>query len=105
MTESKNLPPSKRREVFALVEAGPRYSQDIVQALNESGFSGVTAGTLFPLLLRLEKEGLFIMKMEPSAVGPARKYYTLSAEGQRQLMSFQEVWSDFQASVDFILKG
>ena len=91
--------------VLKLVEAGPRYSQDIVQALNESGFSGVTAGTLFPLLLRLEKEGLFITKMTPSAVGPARKYYTLSAEGQRQLLSFQEVWSDFQASVDFILKG
>ncbi|WP_331702749.1 PadR family transcriptional regulator [Paenibacillus sp. IITD108] len=80
------------------------YSQELVQTLRERGFENISEGTLFPLLLRLENEGLFETKKVQSSLGPNRKYYSLSSKGKDELAEFIGVWNEFKLTVDHILR-
>ncbi len=57
----------------------PQYGYSLVQVLEEKGFS-VEPGTLYPLLRRLEKQGLLESSWDTNESRP-RKYYHLSPEG------------------------
>lgn len=78
------------------------YSQEIVSILQSQGFTTVTDGTLFPLLLRLEKEELFVVEKRPSSTGPARKYYSLNENGEKLLAEYREEWFEFRRIMDNI---
>jgi PadR family transcriptional regulator PadR len=54
------------------------YSQEMVQMLKAYGFDNISEGTIFPMLLRLEKGGLFQTEKVGTNLGPSRKYYSLS---------------------------
>jgi PadR family transcriptional regulator, regulatory protein PadR len=58
----------------------PQYGYSLIQVLEEKGFS-VDPGTLYPLLRRLEKQGLLESSWDTNESRP-RKYYHLSAEGR-----------------------
>lgn len=60
-----------------------RYGYDLVKTLVGLPGLGVTEGTIYPLLSRLHVQGLVQTRLEESASGPARKYYTLTKEGKR----------------------
>ena len=90
--------------VLKVVGRGPCYSGEIVQMLREAGFEDMAEGTLFPMLLRLEKEGLFETEKVANPLGPSRKYYRLSEEGWRQLEEFSQVWAGFRNTIDRIMK-
>ena len=91
--------------VLQLLDGRFRYSQEIVDLLREGGFPQMSGGTLFPLLLRLEKSGYFQTKMVPSSVGPSRKYYCLNRYGREELVQFRDQWSALKQIVDGILEG
>lgn len=91
--------------VLMMVKKKPCYSQEIVSELRKSGFSDLTDGTIFPMLLRLEKEGLFEIEKIPVSNGPSRKYYVLSQKGQEELADFHLVWTAFRNTVDRIMEG
>ena len=57
----------------------PRYGYSLVQKLNGAGMP-TEAGTLYPLLRRLEKQGLLKSEWETSGAKP-RKYYAITPEG------------------------
>lgn len=79
------------------------YSQELAQQLSETGLGNISEGTLFPLLLRLENEGLFETRKVQSRLGPNRKYYSLSSKGEEELTEFIKVWNEFKSGVDGIL--
>ena len=81
------------------------YSQELVQILKESGFEDLSEGTLFPMLLRLEKDGLFISEKVSTSLGPCRKYYCLSEKGFEELKNFSIIWQDFKSVVDKIISN
>jgi PadR family transcriptional regulator PadR len=62
-----------------------RYGYELVKELSEVPGLGLTEGTLYPLLSRLRVSGLVNTRLEESAAGPARKYYSLTPEGRRTL--------------------
>ena len=62
-----------------------RYGYELVKALVEVPGMGVTEGTLYPLLSRLRVQGMVSARLEESSEGPARKYYSLTAEGTRTM--------------------
>lgn len=74
--------------VLKIIDGRSVYSQEIVNMLREYGFDDMSEGTLHPMLLRLEKDGLFETQRVESQLGPSRKYYTLSAKGKQELRSF-----------------
>lgn len=90
--------------VLALLADEERYGYDLVTELSEAGLVA-SEGTIYPLLSRLRKEELVATSWQESPNGPPRRYYRLTAHGQRALASFQDSWSDFKNSVDQILKG
>ena len=64
---------------FLADPAAPRYGYDLMKA------SGLPSGTLYPLLSRLQEQGLVTSAWEPAGTDssgrPARRYYRLTDEG------------------------
>ena len=87
-----------------VVKDKPLYSKEIVESLREYGFNDLTGGTIFPMLVRLEKQGLFEIEKVPVSYAPSRKYYSLSEKGEQELIQFQNVWNEFRNIVDSIMK-
>lgn len=80
------------------------YGYDILVYLNDNGFA-VTEGTLYPLLLRLEKKGYITAFMMDSPLGPKRKYYTITKAGKEHLKSFEECWAETSDAVNTIFSA
>ncbi|QFU88195.1 PadR family transcriptional regulator [Amycolatopsis sp. YIM 10] len=81
------------------------YGLGLGQRLAESGFGDVPGGTLYPSLLRLEKQGLVRTDWVPSATGPRRKYYEVSEEGRVVAVERAEAWRGFRDAVDRVTES
>lgn len=91
--------------VLSTVSDCEKYSQEICVYLQKRGLTDLSDGTLFPLMLRLEKEGYFIVERKENKLGPSRKYYRLSDYGKQELENFKKEWSAFKNIIDSILGG
>ena len=91
--------------VLAVLSREKLYSQEIPKKLLEYKMSDVSDGTLFPLLLRLESDGLIESEKVPIPNGPARKYYCTTEKGAEELLKFREIWNALDFSVNEILNG
>jgi DNA-binding PadR family transcriptional regulator len=67
-----------------------QYGYSLIQRLAERGLD-VEEGTLYPLLRRLEKQGLLESKWDTSETRP-RKYYQLSKQGHKVLATLTADW-------------
>ena len=86
--------------VLAILGQRETYGYEIVQALHGYGFGSVSEGTIYPLLLRLEKEGWVSARFMDSDLGPRRKYYTLTDQGRRELAQFRASFREMTAAVE-----
>lgn len=80
----------------------PQYGYSLRQALNENGMP-IEEGTLYPLLRRLEGQGLLESEWLVSD-GPPRRYYQLSVAGHALLARLSASWANLAMTVDTILK-
>ncbi len=74
-----------------------QYGYSLVQTLEAKGFS-VEPGTLYPLLRRLEKQGLLESSWDTSENRP-RKYYRLSAKGETVYEKLRQEWHNLHQSI------
>jgi len=65
--------------------------------LHALGFTDVVDGTVYTILVRLEKNQLVDVEKQPSDLGPPRKFFTLNAAGREELRRFWAKW-EFVAS-------
>jgi PadR family transcriptional regulator PadR len=73
--------------ILKTISAGYRYGFDIMEA------TGLPSGTVYPALRRLEQSALIQSKWEKEREAkqrPARKYYRLTALGERTLTKATE---------------
>lgn len=89
--------------VLALVRDQERYGFEIVQELGRLDGMVTTEGTIYPLLSRLRRDGLVETTWRESATGPPRRYYRLTAEGERALAVFSAEWIRFRDAVDALV--
>lgn len=82
--------------ILASLSDRPAYGYEITARLRERGFSDLAEGTIYALLLRMEKRGLVDVEKVPSEKGPPRKVHSLNAEGRQYLEEFWGTW-DFLA--------
>ena len=68
--------------IMLLLHKEPAYASDIIQKLKEARLI-VVEGTLYPLLTRLKNDDLLGYEWIESTQGPPRKYYRLTAKGER----------------------
>lgn len=85
--------------VLKLLEREFLFSGEIVERMRANGFADFSEGTLYPMLLRLEKEGRFEIKRVPSPNSPPKKYYKLSAAGKQKLDAFFVQWKELSQSI------
>lgn len=88
--------------ILKIIGQTETYGYEIVAKLQEFGFSDAKEGTLYPLLLRLEKKNLIKGIFKESPLGPKRKYYHLTEEGEDYIRNFYEAWKEVEASVERI---
>ena len=79
------------------------YGYEIVTRLQRYGFEDIKEGTIYPLLVRLEKKNIISSEFRPSPLGPSRKYYSLTEEGQVYFEEFKTYWMQVSASVNKLL--
>ena len=79
---------------LTLLDGAESYGYDLIRRVRElsGGQLQWTEGTLYPVLHRLEREGLIVSSWRESEVGRRRKYYTLSAEGRASLAEEKKDW-------------
>jgi PadR family transcriptional regulator, regulatory protein PadR len=85
--------------VLRIVSGSTVYAADILKKLAATEFA-TQEGTLYPLLSRLRREGLLDYEWQESEAGPPRKYYRLTAAGQRQLAEFDAYWARLNQTID-----
>lgn len=66
--------------VLKVCASAPMYTSDIIRRLSEAELV-VVEGTIYPLLSRLQKEGLLLHEWHESDQGPPRKYYKTTEYG------------------------
>lgn len=89
--------------ILKILENETAYGYDIVTKLQSFGFQGLREGTIYPLLLRLEKKNMLVAAIRPSPLGPPRKYYTLTDAGRGLLAEFESCWREISAAVNTVL--
>ena len=57
-------------------------------------------GAIYPVLRSLHALGLLESRVEASAFGPPRRYYSITDEGRRALSDWQGAWHDMREFVD-----
>jgi PadR family transcriptional regulator PadR len=59
------------------------YGYSLVRALTETGSISLKEGTIYPILARLDRDGLVRSEWVESDQGPPRKYYALTSSGRQ----------------------
>lgn len=79
----------------------PRYGYALRQALADKGMP-IEEGTLYPLLRRLEGQGLLDSEWKIED-GPPRRYYVLNAAGHALLAQLGATWQSMHAAMQRLL--
>jgi PadR family transcriptional regulator len=89
--------------LLAVMADGPTYGYEMTKRLRLRGLSIVGEGSIYPLLGRLERDGLVETYRAASNGGPPRKYYRPSDEGRRALAAGISEWRNARDAVDAVL--
>lgn len=96
-----------RRGVIVLVTLSqlqtPRYGYGLLQQLEQSGMA-IDAGTLYPLMRRLEKQGILESYWDTAETRP-RKYYQLSEEGRELYTELLTEWQRMTMNIQQMTQG
>lgn len=89
--------------VLALLSRGDAYAYEIASRLAKGIDMG--EGTIYPLMRRMQSDGLVDTYLVESPAGPPRKYYKLTAAGEASFTAQKAEWTSFSRAVDDILGG
>lgn len=89
--------------VLSVLLSGPAYGYEIGTRISSAGFTRPKGGTLYPILVRLEKDGVVISSWMNSESGPSRKYYALTDEGEAYAKTISGDWATFTGQVSQII--
>lgn len=92
--------------VLKLLDSEEKYGYQLINELADrsEGMFSVKEGTLYPILYRLEDEGLVVNYWsEPKGRELSRKYYSITEEGRATLAEAIKLWEKFSENVNKIL--
>ncbi|KXT74359.1 Transcriptional regulator, PadR family [Streptococcus gordonii] len=90
--------------VLEIISQREIYGYELIQILNEKGFN-IVAGTVYPLLQKLEKKTYIRSRLKASPGGPDRKYFSLTKEGRLYLKMFWQQWEGLLTNVTNVRGG
>lgn len=86
--------------VLAALKRQELYGYQLLQKLAALDGLALTESTLYPVLGRLADDRLLAVRQVPSPAGPPRRYYHLTAAGQKRLAEMLAHWRQVNASID-----
>lgn len=89
--------------LLAIIKDKEVYGYELADKLENYGFHSFSEGTIYPLLMRMQKEELVTSTLKKSTAGPRRKYYSLTLKGEKELEMFIKRWDNLQANVNNVL--
>ena len=87
--------------VLALLARRESYAYEIASTLADS--VGMGEGTIYPLMRRMQNDGLVDTRLAESNSGPPRKYYRLTSAGRAAFTAQKREWRAFMDSVNQLL--
>jgi len=78
---------------------GRHYGYSLIRVLSERGSISLKEGTIYPILARLDRDGLVASEWVESVQGPPRKYYALTSSGRRL---FDELSQELDSLVSLV---
>jgi len=107
LTNLEKLSQELRRGILVLAALSQlkesRYGYALIELLSQQGLD-IDQGTLYPLLRRLEEQGLLESEWKLEEARP-RRYYQLSENGRKLLRELTQEWQKISDVMDQILKG
>jgi len=91
--------------VLEILRDEETYGYAITRRLNELGFEDVIEGTVYTILIRLERHGLVQVTKRQSGIGPPRKLYALNDAGRDELARFWAKWEYLSSRIDMLREG
>ena len=93
--------------LLRLLAEGDLYGYQMIEELERRSDHTFTlkAGTLYPILHTLEKDGAVKSYEKEAPTGRMRKYYRITRKGLRLLDEKKEEWVEFTHTVNAILAG
>ena len=91
--------------ILRIIQQGDIYGYVLHEELGTLGFGNIPEGTIYPLLLKLQKNKLIVGVRRPTGNGPDRKYYHLTDAGQDALADFQQQWQQLAQAMAQLNQG
>ena len=88
--------------VLEIINKKETYGYEITKALNDLGFEDVVDGTVYAILMRLERNNFVNIEKKSSNLGPPRKFYTLNDRGKEELVQFWERWKFISSKLSIL---
>lgn len=86
--------------VLEIISRKDTYGYEITRQLNALGFEDVVEGTVYTILIRLEKNKLVNMQKKKSELGPPKKLYSLNEAGREELKLFWQKWDFLESKIN-----
>ena len=92
--------------IMAILSSGTRHGYQLALELEErsGGFFRLNHGTLYPILHKLEKEGLIKGSWSEDGPGRRRRQYTLTGKGRKRAAGQLSAWREFYDNFFAIMK-
>ena len=91
--------------VLEIISRDKTYGYEITQQLRKLGFTEVVEGTVYTILVRLEKGNFVSIEKQPSEMGPPRKFYSLTNTGHEELKKIWSRWDFVSSKINELRKG
>ncbi len=93
--------------LLKLLEEQDLYGYEMIELLSarSNDVFSLKAGTLYPLLHNLEKQGYLTSYEKAAENAKVRKYYSITSKGKRFLQAKEKEWSSFTEAVNQVLRG
>ena len=92
--------------ILRTLQWGPQHGYAIGQAIRAQSAEvlQVEAGSLYPALQRLSKQGWVTARWGMTAANQRAKFYRLTPEGKRQLLREQSRWDELVAAIARVMR-
>jgi len=90
--------------LLSIIYAKETYGYELISNLNNTGgkiFGYTREGTIYPLLYRLQDNGLIQSRIAPSpANGGMKKFYSITEKGTKTLLEMVQYWDEYVSCVN-----
>ncbi len=91
--------------ILEIIHQRETYAYEISKELEKYGFGSISEGTIYPIILRLQKGDMIEAVLRDSSTGPKRKYYHLTENGKTALNDFLKSWRELECAINKLLEG